>query len=32
VNGLCVHAEGAGEIVRPRRSIGRRWAAPQLRR
>jgi hypothetical protein len=30
VNGLYVRAAGAEEIVRPRRSIGRFWAAPQL--
>jgi len=27
VNGICVRAAGAEEIVRPRRSIGRFWAA-----
>jgi hypothetical protein len=27
VNGLCVRAAGAKEIVRPRRLIGRFWAA-----
>jgi len=30
VNGLCVRATGAEEIVRPRRLIGRFYAAAQL--
>ena len=32
MNGLHVRAVGAKEIVRPRRLIGRFWAAPQLHR
>jgi hypothetical protein len=32
VNGLCVRAVGAEAIMRPRRLIGRFWAAPQLHR
>ena len=32
MNGLCVRAAGAEEIVRPRRFIGRFRAAPQLHR
>jgi hypothetical protein len=32
VIGLYVRAAGAEEIVRPRRSIGCLWAAPQLDR
>ena len=30
MNDFCVRAAGAAEIVRPRRSIGRFWAAPQM--
>jgi hypothetical protein len=30
VNGFWLRAAGAEEIVRPRRLIGRFWAAPQL--
>jgi hypothetical protein len=32
VIGMSVRAAGAEEIVRPRRLIGRFWAAPQLHR
>jgi hypothetical protein len=32
VNGLCIRAAGAEQIVRPRRLIGRFWATPQLHR
>jgi hypothetical protein len=32
VNGEWLRAAGAEEIVRPRRLIGRFWAAPQLDR
>jgi hypothetical protein len=32
VNDLWVRAAGAGKIVRPRRLVGRFWAAPQLYR
>jgi hypothetical protein len=32
VNDLYARTAGAEEIVRPRRLIGRFWAAPQLRR
>jgi len=32
VNVLWLRAAGAEEIVRPRRLIGRFWAAPQLHR
>ena len=31
MNGLRVRAAGAGEIVRPRRLIGRFWAAVKVR-